>query len=84
MHKGYDLYPSEYNFKYFTQLRSACSYEGKLQTSYAFTSYDFMGSQNDSIKRVKITIGVNIKEIKTTLLKGSSLVHENDSLKESK
>ena len=42
MQKGYDLYPSEYNFKYFTRLRSACSDQGKLQTSYAaLTSCDF-------------------------------------------
>ena len=26
MHKGYDLFPSEYSFKYFTRLQSACSY----------------------------------------------------------
>ena len=31
---GYDLYPSEYNFKYFTRLQSACSYQGKLETNY--------------------------------------------------
>ena len=31
MQNGYDLYPTEYNFKYFTQLQFACSYQGKLQ-----------------------------------------------------
>ena len=35
MQKGYDLYQSEYNIKYFTRLQSACSYQGKLQTNYA-------------------------------------------------
>ena len=42
MQNGYDLYPSEYNFKYFTRLQSACSYQGKLQTNYtALTFCDF-------------------------------------------
>ena len=42
MQNGYDLYPSEYNFKYFTLLQSAGSYQGKLQTNYAvFTFCDF-------------------------------------------
>ena len=42
MQKGCDLYPSEYNFKYFTRLQSACSYQGKLQTNYVvLTFYDF-------------------------------------------
>ena len=42
MQNGYELYPSEYNFKYFTQLQSACSYQGKLQTNYAvLTICDF-------------------------------------------
>ena len=42
MQNGYDFYPSEYNFKYFTRLQSACSYQGKLQTNYAvLTSCDF-------------------------------------------
>ena len=35
MQDGYDLYPSKYNFKYFTRLQSACSYRGKLQKKYA-------------------------------------------------
>ena len=35
MQNGYDLYPSEYNFKYFSRLQSACGYQGKLQTHYA-------------------------------------------------
>ena len=39
MQKGYDLYASEYNFKYFTQPRSACSYQGKLQTNYAALTF---------------------------------------------
>ena len=39
MQKGYDLYPSEYNFKYFTPLQSACSYQGKLQTNYDFLTF---------------------------------------------
>ena len=39
MQKGYDLYPSEYNFKYFTRLQSACSYQGKLQTNYAVLTF---------------------------------------------
>ena len=39
MHNGYDLYPSEYNFKYFTRLQSACSYNGKLQTNYAARTF---------------------------------------------
>ena len=39
MHKGYDLYPSEYNFKYFTQLRSACNFQSKLQTSYVVLTF---------------------------------------------
>ena len=37
-----------------------------------------MGSQNDSIKRVKMTL-YNPKEVKMTLLKGSSWIQENDS-----
>ena len=42
MQKGYDLYPSEYYFEYFTRLQSASSYQGKLQTNYAvLTFYDF-------------------------------------------
>ena len=42
MQKGYDQYPSEYNFKYFTRLQSTCSYQGKLQTNYGVsTFYDF-------------------------------------------
>ena len=39
MQKGYDPYPSEYNFKYFTRLQSACSYQGKLQTNYAVPTF---------------------------------------------
>ena len=39
MQKGYDLYPSEYNFKYFTRLQSACSYQGKLQTNYTVLTF---------------------------------------------
>ena len=31
MQNGYDPYASEYNFKYFTRLQFAYSYEGKLQ-----------------------------------------------------
>ena len=31
MQNGYGLYPSEYNFKYFTRLQVVCSYQGKLQ-----------------------------------------------------
>ena len=39
-----------------------------------------MGSQNDSIKRVKMTLQVvNPKEVKMTLMKGSSWAQENDS-----
>ena len=42
MQKGYDLYPNEYNFKYFTRLQTACSYQGRLQTNYsALTFSDF-------------------------------------------
>ena len=39
MQNGYDLYPNEYNFKYFTRLQSACSYQGKLQTNYAVLTF---------------------------------------------
>ena len=39
MQKVHDPYPSEYNFKYFTQLQSACSYQGKLQTNYAVLTF---------------------------------------------
>ena len=39
MQKGYDPYPREYNFKYFTQLQSACSYQGKLKTNYAVPTF---------------------------------------------
>ena len=39
MQNGYDLYPSKYNFKYFIRLQSACSYQGKLQTNYAFFTF---------------------------------------------
>ena len=39
MQKGYDLYPSEYNFKHFTWLQSAISYQGKLQTNYALLTF---------------------------------------------
>ena len=39
MQKEYDLYPNEYNFKCFTQLRSTCSYQGKLQTNYAVLTF---------------------------------------------
>ena len=39
MQNGYDLYPSEYNFKYFTRLQSACSYQGKLQRNYAALTF---------------------------------------------
>ena len=39
MQKGYDLYSSEYNFKYLIQLRSACSYQGKLQKNNAFLTF---------------------------------------------
>ena len=38
MQKWYDLYPSECNFKYFTQLQSACSCQGKLHTNYAIVT----------------------------------------------
>ena len=44
MQKGYDLFPTEYGFKYFTRLQSAsiCSYQDKLQTNYAdLTFCDF-------------------------------------------
>ena len=34
-----DLYPNEYNFKYFTRLQTACSYQGKLQTKYAALTF---------------------------------------------
>ena len=39
MQKEYDPYPSEYSFKYFTRLKSACSYQGKLQTNYASPTF---------------------------------------------
>ena len=39
MQKGYHLYPSDYNFKYFTRLQFACSYQGKSQTSYAVLTF---------------------------------------------
>ena len=39
MQKGYDLHQSEYTFKYFTRLQSACSYQGKLQTNYAVLTF---------------------------------------------
>ena len=39
MQKEYDPYPSKYNFKYFTRLQSACSYQGKLQTNHAFLTF---------------------------------------------
>ena len=38
MQNGYDLYPSEYNFKYFTRLQCACSTR-KLQTNYAVLTF---------------------------------------------
>ena len=37
--KVFDLYPSEYNFKYITRLQSACSYQGRSQTSYAVLTF---------------------------------------------
>ena len=37
--KGYDPYLSKYNFKYFTRLQSACSFQGKLQTNYAAPTF---------------------------------------------
>ena len=41
MQNGYDLYPSEYKFKYFTRLQFACSYQGKLQmTNFTHTICD--------------------------------------------
>ena len=41
MQNGYDLYPSEYNFRYFTRLQFAYSYQGKLQmTNLTHTIYD--------------------------------------------
>ena len=39
MQKGYDLNPNKYNFKYFTRVQSACSYQGKLQTNYAVLAF---------------------------------------------
>ena len=39
MPERYDPYPSEYNFKYFTRLQSACSYQSKLQTNYAVPTF---------------------------------------------
>ena len=39
MQKGYDLYPREYNFKYFIRLQSSCSYQGKFQTNYAALAF---------------------------------------------
>ena len=39
MQKGYDLYPSEYNFKYSARLQSACSYQDKWQTNYAVLTF---------------------------------------------
>ena len=39
MQNGYDLYLSEYNFKYFTRLQSACSYQSKLETNYAVLTF---------------------------------------------
>ena len=39
MQNGYDLCPSEYNFKYFTRLQSACRYQGKLQTNFAVLTF---------------------------------------------
>ena len=42
MQNGYDLYPSEYNFKYFTRLQSACSYHDKLQTNYAVLTFGIL------------------------------------------
>ena len=39
MQNGYDLYLSEYNFKYFIRLQSTCSYQGKLQTNYAVLTF---------------------------------------------
>ena len=39
MQNGYDFYPSEYNFKHFTRLQSACSYQGKLQTNSAVLTF---------------------------------------------
>ena len=54
---GYDPYPSEYNFKYFTRLQSACSYQGKLQTNYAVLAFcDFKHRVSD-VARVIIFLG---------------------------
>ena len=39
MQNGYDLYPSEYSFKYFIRLQSAFSYHGKLQANYAVLTF---------------------------------------------
>ena len=39
MQKGHDLYPSEYNFKYFTRLQSAYSYQGKLLANYSVLTF---------------------------------------------
>ena len=39
MQKEYDLYPSEYNFKYFIGLQFVCSYQDKLQINYAVLTF---------------------------------------------
>ena len=39
MQNGYDFYPSKYNFKYFTRLQSARSYQGKLKIDYAALTF---------------------------------------------
>ena len=41
MQKGYDLYQSEYNFKYSTRLQSSCSYhdQDKWQANYAVLTF---------------------------------------------
>ena len=42
MQKGYDLFPAQYSFKYFTRFQSACSYHCTMQANYAdLTFCDF-------------------------------------------
>ena len=65
MQEGYDPYPSEYNFKYFTRLQSACSYQGKLQTNCAVPTFcDFnhrviTNGTTVSIKNGSISCNIN-------------------------
>ena len=66
MQRGYDPYPSEYNFRHFTRLQPACSYQGKLQTNCAVLTFcDFKHRvmrryATSSWTRVRVRIGLRV------------------------